>query len=368
MKENNAKNSIVLYTPTLSGGVGKVIVHLAQEMHEQGVSVAVWTTSDGEYANELVDIPLVYLAHGRVIASLWPLMRQLRSEKPEALFSASFHANCLAIIAKVLTFSQTKVIVVEHTALNTALNTLHPLSRLLYRLLIRLCYKRAYKLAAVSKGVAKDMAACAGLPLEQVTVIYNPVLRSRDLAQDQPRPSHSFFASPQPIILAAGRLSPEKDYLNLLHAYSAVAQGSDARLIMLGEGPERENLEKEIAKLGLADRVSLPGHVENPYPFFAHSDVFVLSSVREGLPTVLIEALAYGAKVVSTDAPSGPRAILADGTYGALVPVGDTSALAKALEKVLHENGPTITVQDLSQYQQETAVQKYLALLTNDLQ
>ena len=137
------------------------------------------------------------------------------------------------------------------------------------------------------------------------------------------------------LLVAAGRLVPQKDYPTMLRALKIIRQRHDARLMILGEGEQRPRLEGLVKELGLESYVSMPGIVKNPYAYMARADLFVMSSAWEALPTVLIEALALGAPVVSTDCVNGPREILQDGRYGALVPVGDVSALAEAVAAAL---------------------------------
>jgi glycosyltransferase involved in cell wall biosynthesis len=142
------------------------------------------------------------------------------------------------------------------------------------------------------------------------------------------------------VLVAVGRLHEQKDFQTLLRAFALVRARRSARLIILGEGPERPALEAGVAKLGLTEDVDLPGFVPNPYAFMAGASQFVLSSRYEGLPTVLIEAMACGCPVVSTDCPSGPGEILDNGKYGRLVPVGDAAALAEAMEATLDAPPP----------------------------
>ncbi len=136
-------------------------------------------------------------------------------------------------------------------------------------------------------------------------------------------------------MLAVGKLTPQKDYDTLLRAFARVREKHPVRLVILGEGQEEGRLRSLAAELGIAEQVQLPGHVDNPYAYMRQASMFVLSSAWEGCPNVLLEALACGSPVVSTDCPSGPKEILANGKYGKLVPVRDEAALASAMEAVL---------------------------------
>jgi glycosyltransferase involved in cell wall biosynthesis len=184
--------------------------------------------------------------------------------------------------------------------------------------------------------VARDLAATALLPLDSIETIYNPVINDQMLTNAKEPVTHEWFKSMGIlVILGVGKLEPQKDFPNLIHAFAKVHETRPARLVILGWGPDRPELEALIQTLGLEADVALLGYVENPYAYMARSSVFALSSAWEGLPTVLIEAMALGLPVVSTDCESGPAEILADGKYRYLTPVGDSAALAEGILRVL---------------------------------
>jgi glycosyltransferase involved in cell wall biosynthesis len=198
--------------------------------------------------------------------------------------------------------------------------------------LIRKSYPSADGIIAVSSGVADDLAEATGIPRESIDVIYNPVVTPEVATASREAVDHPWLAPGEPpVVMGIGRLTPKKDFTTLLQAFAEVRREVPARLMILGEGPERAVLEGLVRTLDLAANVALPGFVGNPYAYLARASLFVLSSRWEGLPTVLIEAMFCGAPVVSTDCPSGPREILNGGRYGRLVPVGDLAALAQAI-------------------------------------
>ncbi len=200
----------------------------------------------------------------------------------------------------------------------------------------RYLFANAAHCVAVSQGVSESLADAIGVPLEKITTIYNPVVTPDIAKRAAEQPNHPWLLDHgEPIILAAGRLEKQKDYPTLIRAFARVSVRRPCRLVILGEGSQRTEIEGLIQEFKLTDRVSLPGWVENPFAFMARASLFVLSSRWEGLPTVLVEALACGCPCVSTDCPSGPAEILLNGDLGPLVPVGNDSALAKAMERVL---------------------------------
>jgi glycosyltransferase involved in cell wall biosynthesis len=195
-------------------------------------------------------------------------------------------------------------------------------------------------------------------------VIYNPII-SDELKTKAAQPLDDPWFTPghPPVILAVGRLDPAKDYSGLIKAFSILRQQIDANLMILGEGPERGKLESLAQELGLSDSVRLPGLMMNPFPYMTNADVFVLSSIWEGLPGTLIQAMACGCPVVSTDCPSGPSEILDGGRYGTLVPVGAPTEMAAGIISALETSPPHIPDEWLEQFTTQVAVQKYIEAL-----
>lgn len=194
----------------------------------------------------------------------------------------------------------------------------------------RMLFPEAAHVVAVSRGVARSVTASVGVPADKVTPIYNPVFTPDTVLRAAAQPDHPWFGRGElPIILGAGRLAEQKDFQTLIEAFRRVSEKRPCRLIILGEGPKRGELEDCVRRLGLEDRISLPGWVKNPYAFMSRAALFVLSSRHEGFPGALVEALACGCPVVSTDCPAGPAEILEDADL--LAPVGDPEALAQAM-------------------------------------
>ena len=197
---------------------------------------------------------------------------------------------------------------------------------------------RAARFVGVSGGVSASLSANMGVPGDGITTIYNPVVTPDLQVRMAERPDHPWLQGREtPVILSVGRLTHEKDHFTLIKAFARLAAGRSCRLIILGEGGLRKELEGLVADLKLTDRVSLPGWVENPFAYMSRASLFVLSSIYEGLSMVLVEALACGCPCVSTDCPAGPAEVLEDGRVGPLVPAGDETALAEAMDRVLDQ-------------------------------
>jgi glycosyltransferase involved in cell wall biosynthesis len=358
---------IAFFLPSVrAGGAQRVIVNLAQGIAERGLPVdVVLAVAEGAFLSQLPPaVRVVDLGAGRLLRSLGPLAAYLRRTRPRVLVSSISHANLIALWAARLARCSTPVVVTEHTTVSLA-NV--PGSRLAERLgpyLVRSFYPWAASVVAVSRGAADDLARTTGLPRSLMQVVYNPVITPEVMALARQVPDHPWLAPGQPpVILGVGRLSRAKDFPSLLRAFAEVRRRRPARLIILGEGEDRRELEALIGTLGLSDDVALPGYRDDAPAYMAASRVFVLSSAWEGLPTVLIEALAAGTRVVATDCPSGPREILQDGLLGALVPPGDVAALAHAILDALDRPAAPVPPDALTRFTREAAVDHYLRLI-----
>ena len=360
---------IAFFLPSLrGGGTERVTVNLVEGILEKGTPVdVVLATAEGPYLNQLPGkARVIDLKSSRVLGSLGPLTRYLRREQPKAIVSSLHHANLVALWAARLAGGSVPVVVTVHSTLSISYLPLGRISRALLPLLLRTFYPRASAIVAVSAGAADDLARTAGVPRDSIEVIYNPVITPSMLAQTQHLPSHPWFASGQPpVVLGVGRLTPTKDFSTLIRAFAEVRKRHAARLVILGEGEERPALTALAAELGVAADVALPGYQESAAGFMAGARLFVLSSLGEALPTVLIEALAAGTPVVSTDCPSGPREILQDGRLGALVPVGDVNGMAAAIIDVLERPARPVPREALKPFTMDTAVNRYLHLIEN---
>lgn len=290
------------------------------------------------------------------------LVRYLRRERPDALLSAKTMSNLATLYAAKLARVPTRVVISERAHLSSMLK------RAGFELLaptIRRTYLRADARTACSDGVADDLAIVAQIRRDDVVTIYSAVVHPGLVELAKAKVEHPWFErDAPPVILGVGRLGPQKDFPTLLAAFARVRRRRRARLVILGEGTKRPELAALAKQLGVAADVDLPGTVRNPHAYMARASVFALSSRFEGLPRVLIEALAAGCPVVSTACPSGPEEILAGGAYGRLVPVGDARALAEALVATLDEPPPKLRLQRRARdFSVERAVDRHLDVL-----
>lgn len=286
-------------------------------------------------------LPLLAPPMPSMMRRLPGLVRYLRERRPDAVLALGTQSNFAAVLARELAGVPVRIVVSERNTLSVVVKNAHAPVRLAYPRLIRELYPSADAIIAVSRGVAHDLAVTAGLPETRIVAIPNGLDVDAVTASSEKAVESSWLQSKKsPVVLGVGRLHRQKGFVTLLRAFAEVRRRRDARLVILGEGPERGTLEKTARELGIADDVHMPGFATNPAAWMKRAAVFVLSSGWEGFPNVLLEALAAGCPVVSTDCPSGPCEVLADGEYGRLVPVGDHAAMADAIVETLASPPP----------------------------
>ncbi len=375
----DGRHAAILLKDLEGGGVQKMRLAIAREFRHRGHRVELLAMRpQGELAREVpADIPVRPLTRAGPLAwrlralaggaigrafvrhTLWPgpagdalaylpaLVSYLRRDRPAALLAATPYINLTALLARRIAGAPTRVLVSEHNDLSHG----HPLGRGRERrrlvALMRL-YGEADQVVAVSEGVARDVAARSGLPKERIVTIYNPVVSPavEGLAAE-PLDDPWFAPGAPPVVLAVGQLSARKDYPTLIRALALLRAKREARLVILGKAGNAAKTERERRKLidlaaaqGVAEAIEVPGFALNPYRYMARAGVLALSSRHEGFGNVIVEALACGCPVVSTDCPSGPAEILDGGRYGALVPVGDPVAMAQAIVASLEAPPP----------------------------
>lgn len=356
---------VALFLPDLSGGgAEKVMVNLAEGFARRGLRVdMVLVQAAGAYLSHISpDIRIIDL-HARSAYTASPgLIAYLRNEKPDALLSTLDLTNLIAILSGRLAHSPARLVI--RIANIVSIQHRSPVKKPLERLALSWIYPWADEIVAISNGVAADLSRYTGIPEGRIQTILNPTISPRLMEEARQPLDHPWFPPGAiPVVLGVGRLTRQKDFGTLIHAFARLRATRPARLIILGEGEERSHLENLVQQGGLAGDVELPGFVHNPYAYMHRATVFALSSIWEGLPNSLIEALACGCPVVSTNCPSGPAEILDGGRYGHLVPPGDAEGLAEAIGKVLDGDGRQPPRSWLAKYEIETVIDQYLAVL-----
>ncbi|MBF2065779.1 MAG: glycosyltransferase [Calothrix sp. C42_A2020_038] len=348
------------------GGTERVMVNLANSFTDCGLKVdLVLAHKSGPYLSQVAPkVRIIDFKSPKLAASVPKLARYLQQEQPLSLLSALHYPSEIAIFAKHTARVKTRVVIAEQNTLSLEAKNLPQRTARLTPLKARLFYPWANAIVAVSQGVADDLAQVIKVPRQQIQVIYNPVIPPDILEKSQKDVAHPWFNSGEPpVILGVGRLIEQKDFPTLIRAFAQVLSIRPARLMILGVGSQKPYLETLIRELNLENYVTILGFQENPYAYMARASVFALSSAWEGFGNVIVEALAVGTPVVSTNCLSGPAEILAGGKYGSLVPVGDSQAMAKSILKVLSGNYPIVDSNWLNQFTYSKAASKYIDVL-----
>ncbi len=357
---------IAVFLPSLSlGGAELCCLRLAEGLSRAGCSVELWLGRGGGelWPRRPSAVRVRLLGKGRTLKALPALVSNLRRLRPRAMLTAMNHANLVAILAWMAAGVSTRLVISEHTALGFRYGPLGWRQRRGWLpWLARWLYPRAYATVAVSPEVAHDLVTRVKLPPQTIRVLANPVLpRNLDELKCQPV-DHPWLASPSgPVLLGVGRLSAEKDFATAILALTELPEA--VRLLILGEGPERPALEALAASLKLEDRVSLPGRVDNPFAYLSRAQLCLVPSRAEGLPGVLIEALACATPVVASDCPGASARLLGWGRYGQLFEVGNSVQLARAVTRSLQAPCPAPPAQHLAPYVCDQACAAYQDLL-----
>ena len=333
---------LLFVAPNLGGGgAERALVHIINALdrarfqphlalfQREGVFLGELASDVPVYEVQPTDRGLVHRNWLRIQA----LGRLYDEVHPALVMSLLWQANAVMLLAAGLGHLLAPVVINEQTAPQASLRA-DARRRLLWPIARRL-YRRASHVVAISQGIGAEIVDRLSIAPGRVSVIHNPVPVQQVV--EQAREPVSFKISRAPAIMAVGRLVPLKNYPLLLRAVALVLREQDVELYILGDGPEREPIERLAATLGMAAHVHLLGFLPNPYPYIAQADLFALSSDHEGFGNVLVEAMALGVPVVATDCPYGPREILAGGQYGLLVPPGDQRALADCLLSLLRD-------------------------------
>jgi glycosyltransferase involved in cell wall biosynthesis len=318
------------------GGAERLSLILAHEFVRAGYSTEfVLLQAQGDLLKEAEQSFAVHdLDCSRTRQLPLPLSRYLRQHQPDALIAAMWPSTVIAPIAARIAGFSGKVLISEHATLSQQ----YAGSGLLHEVALRASTSACYRLAAarvgVSQGVCADIAALSGMPLDRFVTIYNPIPAAIPPSPHAIAEADAIWGKGGPRILTVGSLKAQKNHHLLLRAFATLPR-RDAKLMVLGQGPEEASLRALAAELGIAERVVFAGFHADPAPFYATADLFVLSSDYEGFGNVIVEALSFGLPVVSTDCPAGPAEILENGRFGRLTPVGDAPALTRAMNDAL---------------------------------
>lgn len=352
------------------GGLERVQANLAPALAQAGLDV--WLVAGQFFAGAEKmfpkNIPTLEISPKGRQAFIPGLLKELCRHRPDVVMTTSNDVACLMLIFHALFFPELKIICTQHLSVSAPWRNARGMQRVKHRLLIGLMQRlwpKADAIIAVSSALADDLRATLKLR-NTIHTIHNPVVLPdfEDQMQQSicwPWPDRAIST-----LVFAGRLAKVKRLDLLLDAFLQVAKMRPVRLLIVGDGPERNHVARFVTQHGLDAMCHLAGHQDNPLPWIKAADVLVLPSDYEGFGNVLVEAMACGTQVIATDCPYGPAEILEGGQYGQLVPVGDShamaDAIARALSKHFHVPAPTL-MRRASEFNLECAANAYLRVI-----
>jgi len=312
---------------------------------------------------KIAGVNVLKLNRQKVRGMLLPLRKYLLTTGPDVVFSAEDHLNSVVLLAAIASRSKAKISCSSRVTPYDTYSSVPFTKRWFLKQIMRAVMWRADALTCVSRDMVEQYRQVFRSPPH--VCVYNIADDRNSRVRMTESLEHEWFIRKGcPLVVAAGTLAPWKGFEDLLHAMKLLSEKKQARLAILGDGPSRSELEALITELGLTDLVLLQGFVENPLKFFAHADVFVLSSHVEGLPNVLVEAMMCGCTPVSTDCPTGPREVLQDGKYGYLVPMRDPAALAAGIEQALEYPIPAdLLAEAIRPFEESAVIERHFEVL-----
>lgn len=362
------RRPVAIFIPSLAGGgAERAILEIARRLTRHNFTIDLLVARrDGAFSDLVPEqVRLINMQSWKTLTCLPKLIRYIRHEQPTVLISSLDMGNLTALLAKVLFVKNLCLIIRQENHYTESYKLFSFVLRCLSRLM-RWLLPAADAIVAVSHGVAQDLQCVAPRTSGLVQVIPNPVVTPMLFDKAKLPVGHPWFGDSRiPVILTAGRLLiRQKDQPTLFKAFAEVLKFRAGRLILLGEGPDRFKLIALARQLGIYESIDFVGFQPNPFAYMRKARAFVLSSIYEGLPTVLIEAMACGTPVVSTDCPAGPREILEDGKWGYLVPVGDWQGLAHAILATLDRPIPSeMLIARSKHYSEHQSTDQHSALL-----
>lgn len=356
----------ILLPDLRGGGAERVNLDLAHEFALAGHEVEfVLQQARGEFLEEARDaFSIVDLKAVRMRNLPRALVGYLRQRQPNVLLAAMWPLTFIAPIAARRASPRSRVIVCEHGILSAQYRDWGPAHRIALRTTTRLAYRLAHHRVGVSNGVARDMARLTSMPADRFETIYNPVRPHPNPPEEEIAAAEALWAVPPgKRILTVGTMKAVKNHPIMLRAFAQL-DDPGARLMFVGSGDGRDALVSLAQELNVANKVIFAGFRPDPTPFYHTADLFVLSSKYEGFGNVIVEALACGTPVVSTNCPSGPAEILCNGQHGKLVPVANEGALARAITDSLSETPNKESLRHrAADFSPHTAAQQYLDLM-----
>lgn len=360
---------VSFFLPSLGdGGLTRVILLLVGSLIDRGFSVDLVMTSRAQPEHLVGLIPdgvsLIQLPSKRTITSIIPLAEYLRNSAAMTLISGGPSSNCVALLAKVISRSNIKTIITEHSIPSVDVRDSGKYNAHILPILMKRLYPSADHIVAVSNAVAKDLSKFINCSIDSIKVIYNPIINSNLIEKANEKVIHPWLSNKSaPVIIFVGRLVSLKNIPMIIKSIALVNRLIDCKLLLIGEGPEKPHIANLVKKMHIEDKVSFVGYCENPYPYMKESDLLVLASQWEGLPTVMIECMACNTPVVATNNLEGAAEILNIWKNGILTEPNE-NAIAQTVIDIITRKITFEGIKDDSQkFSSDNSVDQYISLI-----
>ncbi|MFT4664323.1 MAG: glycosyltransferase involved in cell wall biosynthesis [Polaribacter sp.] len=349
------------------GGAERVMLTLANAWAKQGIQVDfLLGLMEGPYQDMLGKDLNIFVFNKRIKKLLPPVVKYLNKHQPDILLSTLQPVNTMAALAGKISSAKTKIVLREANSPTQKLKVRKGRGvKFYFGHLPRFAYPFAQGYVSVSEGLKKEMTQFYSLPNQKIRTIYNPVVNDDLYRMAQSPVDHPAMKTEEKIILAIGRVVPQKDFATLIKAFAQVKKTNNCRLVILGDRSANSSYYQSMItlakQLDVQDSIYYIDFQRNPFAFLKRADVFVLSSKFEGLPGALIQALACECQVVSTDCPHGPLEILQNGAYGSLVAMEDHNSMAAAITQRLINPDHSLDFGEITKrFNHTNGVQEYL--------
>jgi glycosyltransferase involved in cell wall biosynthesis len=354
---------IVFLCTTLDGGIGRNIIRLSKALLEKDIQVSIWLDDiNTDYAQEVTGLVRIKeLATTHSVLGLPQLIWSLNYERPDVVFTSNERMTRLIYHARNFTYKKTALIAHIHNFYGEAFKRLSNKKRTKRIERLARIYPKIDAAIAVSKGVAKDFSQLTGMPLEKISVIYNPVVTA-DLE------ALSNEAIPEKIsdqaIVSVGRITYQKNIPFLVQAFLHLRQRQQCQLVVVGDGEELESIRNMVKQSEYADDILLLGHRSNPFPYMKKARVFALTSIYEGFGNVVVESLACGTPVVSTNC-GGPEEILISTQQGLIIGQNDELGFINALSEKLRDQQDPLSLVEYARdrFSVDNSMQQHIDLI-----
>lgn len=364
-------NRIAFYLPNLDGGgVERAYLELARAFLNYGIQVDfVLGMRSGQYLNEIPDgLRVVELKAKNKLVIIAKLIRYLRTERETLLLTGGDWSNALVILAGLFSRQIHRCVIGQRAMMQPIWEVHKPRTWKLYRLVFKVLYRQASLIICNSQSAQIELLSRLKVDKEKCSVIYNFIDVAYIRSQVKKQPQHPWFLQSEiPVIICVGSLTRIKDQATLVRAFAELIRTHPCYLVLLGEGPERDKLKSLAVALGVEESVSMPGFDTNPYGMIKRAQVLVSSSLTEGCPNIILQALACGSRIVATNCPGGTSELLEQGKWGVLVPVANVKAMAKALADALEGDWALPDGRERArEFDKNTIAMKYLDLIFNN--